>query len=122
MPKFPAWVLTFLFLNVGWVFFRAPDFQTAISVLSGMINIGSLHSATGIKNMFSMSQLIPGEYTAKILAMLAGFSGLAFLAGNSNQLTEKMQPALGWALVTLVLLILGMPDFQQPSDFLYFNF
>lgn len=122
MPKFPAWVLTFLFINAGWVFFRAPDFQTAISVLSGMINIGSVQSLDGLKAMFSMSQLIPGEYTAKILAMLAGFSGLAFLAGNSNQLTENMQPAFGWALVTVVLLILGMPDFQQPSDFLYFNF
>ena len=122
MPKFPAWVLTFLFINAGWVFFRAPDFQTAISVLSGMINIGSLQSLDGLKAMFSMAQLIPGEYTATILAWLVGFSGLAFLAGNSNQLIENIQPAFGWAWITVILMLMGMPDFQQPSTFLYFNF
>ncbi|RJP84135.1 MAG: MBOAT family protein [Desulfobacteraceae bacterium] len=122
MPVFPAWVLTFLFLNISWVFFRAPDFQTAISVLSGMINIGSLYSAADLKSMFSAANLIPGEYTAKIMAWLACFSGLAFLAGNSNQLTENIQPSIRWAFITLILLLMGMPDFQQPSEFLYFNF
>lgn len=122
MPKFPAWVLTFLFINAGWVFFRASDFQTAIDVLSGMVDIGSLQSLDGLKAMFNMAHLIPGEYTAKVLAMLAGFSGLVFLAGNSNQLIENLQPSFRWAVITLLLLLLGMPDFQQPSEFLYFNF
>ncbi|MDA8405200.1 MAG: MBOAT family protein [Desulfobacteraceae bacterium] len=122
MPGFPAWALTFLFINVGWVFFRAPDFHTAIRVLSGMMDIGSLHSVAGLKTMLGLAQISPGGDAGKIAVWLAGFSGLAFLAENSNRLIENVQPSFRWALVTLILLLMGMPDFQQPSEFLYFNF
>jgi hypothetical protein len=34
-----AWFITFNFVNVAWVFFRAKEWDDAVKVLSGMINI-----------------------------------------------------------------------------------
>src|SRR5208337_4740505 len=42
MPKLLAWFVTFNFINVCWVFFRAQDMGSAIKVLRGMFFIDSL--------------------------------------------------------------------------------
>ena len=44
MPPVLAWLLTFTFVNVAWVFFRAKTLDDAMRVLRGMIDI---HSAFG---------------------------------------------------------------------------
>ncbi len=42
MPKAVAWLLTFCFINVAWVFFRARTMDDALRVLRGMADIKSL--------------------------------------------------------------------------------
>ncbi len=40
MPDILAWLLTFLFVNVTWVFFRAKTLDDALRVLRGMVDFG----------------------------------------------------------------------------------
>ncbi len=42
LPKIIAWVLTFGFVNVAWVFFRARTWNDAMRVLSGMFGLNGL--------------------------------------------------------------------------------
>ncbi len=42
LPKALAWLLTFCFVNVGWVFFRATTMNDALRVLRGMVDLDSL--------------------------------------------------------------------------------
>ena len=42
MPKFLAWFLTFNFINICWIFFRARNFESALNVLSGMIGVNGI--------------------------------------------------------------------------------
>ncbi len=42
MPSILAWFLTFNFVNVAWVFFRAKEWQDAIKVLKGMIGVNGI--------------------------------------------------------------------------------
>ncbi len=37
-----AWLITFNFINIAWVFFRAKEWDDAVKVLSGMVNIASI--------------------------------------------------------------------------------
>ncbi|HEK4028648.1 TPA: MBOAT family protein [Pseudomonas aeruginosa] len=46
MPAPLAWIVTFLFVNVAWVFFRATSMQDAMTILGGMVDIGSISTAT----------------------------------------------------------------------------
>lgn len=41
LPAPAAWLLTFLFVNAGWVFFRAESLADARRVLGGMVDFGS---------------------------------------------------------------------------------
>jgi alginate O-acetyltransferase complex protein AlgI len=41
LPKVLAWLITFLFVNITWVFFRAKSMVDAKRVLSGMVDIKS---------------------------------------------------------------------------------
>ncbi|MBN1277825.1 MAG: MBOAT family protein [Deltaproteobacteria bacterium] len=122
MPGFLAWLLTFLFLNVSWIFFRAPNFQTALEVVSGMTDVSTLHSFTGLKNMFTMSSSILDGNITVIFTWIFISLGMAAIFRNSNQWVEDVKPAFRWAFVAVILLLLGLPDFQQPSEFIYFNF
>jgi len=122
MPKMLAWLLTFLFLNASWVFFRAPDFQTASAILSGMINVSSLHSPESLKNMLNISRLIPNGHISQVLAWIIILTGFSCMMKNSNQWVENVKPGFGWAIIAILLLLLGMPDIQQVSEFIYFRF
>jgi len=42
MPGALAWLLTFGFVNVAWVFFRARTMDDALRVLRGMVDVGSV--------------------------------------------------------------------------------
>lgn len=42
MPKALAWLLTFNFINIAWVFFRAKTMDDALKVLRGMADVGSI--------------------------------------------------------------------------------
>ena len=41
MPRLPAWLITFLFVNFAWVFFRAKTLDDAQRVIDGMLDFGS---------------------------------------------------------------------------------
>lgn len=42
MPKVLAWLLTFNFINIAWVFFRAKTMDDALRILRGMVDISSI--------------------------------------------------------------------------------
>ncbi|MBT3185711.1 MAG: MBOAT family protein, partial [Nitrospina sp.] len=42
LNKFVAWFLTFNFLNITWVFFRATSWEDAIKVLKGMMGLSGV--------------------------------------------------------------------------------
>lgn len=42
MNKFLSWLLTFLFVNFAWVFFRAKKFSDAINVVKGMFGLNGI--------------------------------------------------------------------------------
>jgi len=92
---------------------------------------GAMHGTAGVVHRvwrrsgfkaFSVSRLADGTDLVEILAWISAFAILAVMAKNSNQLIEKLRPSYQWAILAVILLILGMPNFQQPSAFLYFNF
>ncbi len=122
MPAYLAGPLTFLFVNFAWVFFRARDFTSAAKVLKGMLSIGEFFSFEHLRNLGHVSGLIPGGHLNDMLPWIIVFTFVAVVLKNSNQLIQNSQPAFKWALAALILLLMGMPDIQQPSEFLYFNF
>ncbi|HSS28852.1 MAG TPA: MBOAT family O-acyltransferase, partial [Usitatibacter sp.] len=109
LPGFLAWLVTFLFVNIAWVFFRAPDLTTAGWYLAALRGSGG----------FEGFHLVVAPMT---LATLAAACVIAAWPRNSNRIAAEM--SFGWKLqaATALLLAAGILSLSNPTDFLYFNF
>ena len=134
MNKIIAWILTFNFINIAWVFFRAPDFNSAIGILKGMAGLnGILISPHQADNPFWQKMTIFGirfgEWRANLPAsetyiyffciLLIPF---VLMTRNSNQLLERFSPNWKSALAAGLMMVAGLLLLNEASSFLYFNF
>jgi alginate O-acetyltransferase complex protein AlgI len=105
-----AWLLTLLFVMVGWVLFRSPDFTHAGQVLGSMIG---MH---GIGTIWLDREYVFALTMGALVALLGPTSQQVAL----HQLRPQIWTALpaGVFLAYLLLLIGG----RLPNAFIYFQF
>ncbi len=124
-----AWFITFNFINITWVFFRAKDFDDALKVLKGMF-AGPLLLPSAITSKLAFLETIgvePGKWSKLfyhepmiIVWILAGL-GIVLFFSNSMQLQKHFKPDLTHLVATIVML-LSLFMLSQKSEFIYFNF
>lgn len=108
-------VLTFGFITMTWVVFRAENFRQAFVVLRGMINV----KHTGILTA-GITQALPyGRIELAVLFILFLFVSAA---RNSSELVIKLKPNWIWAVGVSMLLVAGILGLNRISEFLYFQF
>ena len=132
LPALPAWLLTFLFLNCSWVFFRAATFADAFKVLKGMFGLNGLVLPEMVRLPFGVLTPFGVRFEDDILTALNGdklnmmvlviFGLGAALARNSLQMAEKMKPDARWALFVVFIAIYGLLGVSRISEFIYFQF
>lgn len=143
LPFYLGWFVTFMFVNLTWVFFRAETFASATSVLKGMAGLNSVEFSTGFAKSFSY--LPKWQYLelpdlqsrilvlAEILAYMGVFGLIAFTLPNTVQMIRfvdyngkfRFRQNLTTAVFTGVVFFLAVMTFvgnSKPSEFLYFNF
>jgi hypothetical protein len=94
--KLMAWLITFVAVVVGWVFFRATDFHSAVAILKGMFGINGV--------------ALPNAILARIGGVgdwLQDLGVRAYLSGGSDFLFTYL-----W-VISLLLAVLLMPNTQQ---------
>ena len=94
--KLMAWLITFVAVVVGWVFFRATDFHSAVAILKGMFGINGV--------------ALPNAILARIGGVgdwLQEHGVRAYLSGGSDFLFTYL-----W-VISLLLVVLLMPNTQQ---------
>ena len=121
MNKILAWFITFNFINITWIFFRAKDFESAIKVLGSMFSLD---------NVVLSKKLIFVDIGAKfndivIWTIVVFIIVLAFK--NSNEIIIKNKNLQFFSTFILIIFsILHIFYFilseNKVSEFLYFNF
>ncbi|WP_195572854.1 MBOAT family O-acyltransferase [Paenibacillus sp. 1001270B_150601_E10] len=109
LPGCIAWGLTFLFINVTWVVFRAENGSQAIRILKGMFGL------QGIESSISLSSA--GVWLA-IMILLP----IIYLAPNSTELNERLAFRRGTALAMAAFFVISLLFLNRITTFLYFNF
>ena len=123
MPGWLAWILTFVFVDLAWIVFRAKDFAS----------VRRFCDAFALKHGFSFPEtfgsniktaLFFGEPTA-FYAFLAILTVIVFVFPNSDEISQKKLPA--WFVIPAASILLGVslflvliPDVKQ--EFIYFQF
>ncbi|MBE0513323.1 MBOAT family O-acyltransferase, partial [Sulfurimonas sp.] len=129
IPRVLAWFITFNFINITWVFFRAKEWEDAVKVLGGMVGLGgfTLHpifERFAFLHQFNI-KFQPYDTITLPLAETLWFP-FAFIIilffKNSMQKIKSFTPNKKVAIFTAFLLSFGILSLTKISEFLYFNF
>lgn len=132
LPPFLAWFITFNFVNIAWVFFRATSVNQALEVLGSMFNIRNLLSESTLQAQTALFD-IPVEFLDTnfsviqmiYVIMIAGLA-IAFFTKNTyelskTRLTHSIAGSVYIASLIVVVVYLAFSSFSN-SEFIYFNF
>ena len=108
-----AWLITFSFVNITWVFFRAKEWDDAIRILSSMFSLDNVVIALSLEN-------ISGDLFT-ILWIIAGFILVLFFK-NTVEKAKELKINYKTLLFTLFCLLAALLSVNKVSEFLYFNF
>lgn len=126
LPKIIAWFITFQFINLTWVLFRAPDFGVAMNVIGAMFGLNASMEMPS-ENIFSRlnvfcSEIMATNHIVIVIAAIVLFFFISVFAKNANELGEDFKPTMIRAVFTAVLFVYVVFQLQKVSEFLYFNF
>jgi D-alanyl-lipoteichoic acid acyltransferase DltB (MBOAT superfamily) len=130
MNSLLAWFITFNFINIAWIFFRAKEFGDALKVLKGM---------------FFGEFMLPDKYAGKLtflndfgvefgrvfgdihgkdktIYFIVGAFFITLMLKNSNELRQNFKPDYKNLIFTLILFFVATTMMSTVSEFLYFNF
>ena len=128
------WIITFLFVNVAWLFFRADSVRDALRII---YRIGKLEFSginRNIAECFWLTEfrwLFASVLEVDLLQIWPFFAGAVFVGTafalilGSRNAYEKMlafKPAIGRLLAISLLFVWCVFSFAGISTFLYFNF
>ena len=125
--------ITFLFVNLTWVIFRADSLQTAklffgrllaggwriqehiLSPVNKLVEV-RLAGRLGLNSLFDSFPMLP------LLAMLAVLLAAVFFMKNTQEKMPEDKYHIGRGLLTIILLVWCVISLSDVSEFLYFNF
>lgn len=131
MHKALACFITFNFINLTWVFFRATSWQNAFNVLNSMFGMNGFTISDKLFHKFHLEWLqnfgvepgysaIPKPDIAFLLVTL--FIITIIFAPKTDNLHENFKPTKANLIIAISLMIISLSLFSRVSEFLYFNF
>ena len=104
-----AWLITFNFINISWVFFRAKEWDDAIKVLSSMFNFNNIE--------FTLNYL-------EVVIIFFGFIIILTFKNSVSYLNDKFDFSMKQVLTFVILMTMSILIIRlgNASEFLYFNF
>ena len=106
------WILTFALINIGWIFFRSPDFSTCFLWLRKIFLLNT-HLTWDIVSL-------PERYKDRFFIALGVAIVIAFFSKNTWDI--KFKPSVTNALILGFLFALCLMYMGDESPFLYFQF
>ncbi len=130
MNSYLAWFLTFNFVNITWIFFRANNFDDALKVLKGML-FGDIVLPAALSEKLSFLREYGVEFGSYLQAIGAGKTSLllifssfliVILTKNSTQSTFESGVGPVKMAYAALLFVVSSLSLNKVSAFIYFNF
>ncbi|MDC0230782.1 MBOAT family protein [Aureispira] len=109
LPNVLSWIITFLFVHIAWVFFRAITFEDAWNMLGAMFSLNGTQINV-FTNIFSLPIIILGV--------------IILFTKNTNIRLNRFKPTYLNLIFLIFLIVLGFIQLNSDtsSEFLYFDF
>lgn len=106
-----SWFITFNFINITWVFFRADDIKSAFKIIRSMFILNIRGDSLANLDVSYMC------YMSLFLLFV-----LCLFFPNSSKIIDEFKPNFKSASFVGILLAIGFFGMNRISEFLYFNF
>lgn len=126
-----AWFITFNFVNIAWIFFRAKNWEDAIKVLKGMVGLTGIVIADKFSNKLAFLKSYGvtfdkvtehiGDGDKSLIWILIGFI-FVLIFKNSMEQWKTFRFDYKSLFIAFVCFIYGILSLNKVSEFLYFNF
>ncbi|SHO80917.1 Probable poly(beta-D-mannuronate) O-acetylase [hydrothermal vent metagenome] len=126
-----SWFITFNFINIAWIFFRAKEWSDAMKVLTSMFSLDYVVLPSFLKNKLIILEQYNIEFgafitnidanRAIILWLIGGFM-IILLFKNSMQQLKLFKPTLINSLIFIIAFTISFYKLSGYSEFLYFRF
>ncbi|QPH90665.1 MBOAT family O-acyltransferase [Campylobacter concisus] len=130
MNKILAWFITFNFINIVWIFFRAKEWSDALKVLKGMFGLSGIVLPNFLLAKLGFLKSLGvgfGGFLEKVgdknifLFLLFGFI-LVLVFKNSAEILKQLKFEIKTAIFCSIVFIYSIFSLNNISEFLYFNF
>jgi D-alanyl-lipoteichoic acid acyltransferase DltB (MBOAT superfamily) len=116
MNKVFAWIITFNFMNITMLIFRAKEPEDAVKVLKGM---SGMNGFGGVNSLLTFGGDKINTLFTLVLFCLAW---VIIFKKNSNQMASEFTPKISNIIFMALLFSLSILSFNRVTEFLYFNF
>jgi len=126
-----AWLITFNFVNITWVFFRAKEWDDAVKVLGSMFSLDNIVLPSFLTSKLAILSNYGVEFGGFVASIRGGFylpvwivAGfiLVLMFKNSIQKLDRFKMNYKTALWSGIAFTVGVLSLNKVSEFLYFNF
>lgn len=126
-----AWFITFNFVNIAWVFFRAKEWEDAIKVLKGMFGLNGIVLPKFLTDKLSFLSKYGVEFGSYLKAIYGDNSTILFLSlgfaisifcKNTMELKSSFKFNALYGLTMIFAFVYSWIHLSNVSAFLYFNF
>jgi alginate O-acetyltransferase complex protein AlgI len=131
LPDVVAWFITFNFVNIAWVFFRAKEWSDAVKIIASMFSLDYIIFPRMFKNSLYFLNDYGVEFGGFLAIITGGYSVaywfffafiLLFFFKNSMQLGMLSKLDSRMMLISGGAFISGVLSLNKVTEFLYFNF
>ena len=128
-----AWFITFNFVNIAWIFFRAKEWEDAIKVLSSMFSLDNVVLPNFLEARLSFLKKYDVDFNNWIgniepngITAIAPYFLLAFILvlffKNSMEKWKDFELNYKTLFLAFFCFSMGILSLNKVSEFLYFNF
>lgn len=114
-----AWFITFNFVNIAWIFFRAKEWDDAIKVLGSMFGILNIPLIEIQKVKYLFPSIGMDSY---ILPMIILSFVITLMFKNTSSYLNSFYATKGNLFFMIIIFIFSVLNLSKVSEFLYFNF
>ena len=130
IPSAITWSLTFIFVNLTWVYFRALTISEANLLLSRIfsggftLNYEITETLLNIIPISIVTNILDFEWTLNVVIVLATafFIAVCVLMPNIQEKAKQYKPKLSNLLTTVIMFLWSVFSLSGVSTFLYFKF
>jgi len=126
-----GWFITFNFINITWVFFRAKEWEDATKVLKSMFNLNNIVLPEQLSDKLAFLSNYGVEFelylenidgSTKTIPMIIIILLIIVLSKNSIQKLQEFKLNYQTVLFTVTTFFIAVISLDKLSEFLYFNF